>query len=235
MERELLESREDLRSLASMLASAEETERRRIATGLHDSAAQDLALAVLELKGLAASAGDPDQVEALERVSALLQKTAEELRTLSLDLSPPELYEVGLRVALENLAARFEAAHGVVCRLEAETLPEELPEAHRSVVYRSVQELLANVSRHARASTVTLSLGRNGTALEIRVEDDGRGFAAARAGRRPDLGGGFGLFSVREQLRHLGGELTVDSGPGRGTCVTLTVPAFAGGEGGANP
>ncbi len=161
----------------------------------------------------------------------LVQRTAEELRSLSLDLSPPELYEVGLQVALENLVARFGTTHGIACRLEAEPMSWELPETHRAVAYRSVQELLANVSRHARASAVTVTVRQGAGHLEVGVEDDGRGFAATKAGTRPDLGGGFGLFSVREQLRNLGGELTVDSGPGRGTRVILSIPVP--GNGGA--
>jgi len=235
MERQLVASREDLRSLTSMLASAEETERRRIAAGLHDSAAQDLALAVLELKRLATTIDDPRAEETVDSVCRLVQKTAEELRSLSLDLSPPELYDVGLLAAMESLASRFETSHAIPCRLEAEALPEELPETHRAVAYRSVQELLANVSRHACARSVIIRTRMETDRLEISVEDDGRGFAAAKAGRRPDLGGGFGLFSVREQLRHLGGELQVDSSPGRGTRAVILMPMPATGEAATAP
>lgn len=225
MEGNLLASREDLRSLASMLASAEETERRRIATGLHDSAAQDLALVLLELKSLAGQTAGTGTAETVERVARMVQKTAEELRSLSLELSPPELYEVGLSAALESLAARFEAAYSLPCRFEAGPGDCELPEALRAVMYRSVRELLSNVARHARAGRVTVKMSRDAGRILISVEDDGRGFASTKAGRRPDISGGFGLFSVHEQLRHLGGELRVDSSPGLGTRSTIVIPA----------
>ncbi|NOZ93196.1 MAG: PAS domain S-box protein [Acidobacteria bacterium] len=224
MERALLSSREDLRSLTAMLATAEETERRRISTGLHNRAAQDLALAILQLRGLAASSSDAGQVEVLDRVCRLIQHTAEELRSLSLDLSPPELYDVGLAAALESLALRFEAAHSLPCSFQSEAHVPELPETQRAVVYRSAQELLANVSRHAKAGRVTVTLRRQDSHLLVDVEDDGRGFASNKAGRRPDLGGGFGLFSIHEQLRHLGGQLLMESSPGRGTRAILSIP-----------
>jgi PAS domain S-box-containing protein len=214
----------DLRLLATRLSTAEEQERRRIAIDLHDSAAQNLALATLKLRGLEESADDTRVRDDVAEVRELVESTAAGLRTLSLDLSPPALYEVGIVAALDSLAHRFAAAHGIECSFMDDGNDKPLDEATRALLYRCAAELLANVAKHAEARTADMSMLLEDGRVELVVTDDGRGFEHERAGSRMDAGGGFGLFSIRERLRGIGGELRAVSEPGSGSRVTLVVP-----------
>ncbi len=222
---ELHDYREQLRSLASRLALAEEQERRRIAMDLHDVAAQNLALAMMGLRELQESAEDDEVSERIGRLHGLIETTALELRSLSGTLSPPMLYTIGLEAALETLAAKLEAELGIEFRFEDDGLSKELGHDARTTLYRCAAELLANVSRHAQASRVTVSIRRAGPSVEVQVRDNGRGFDASRVGTTMKEHGGFGLFSVRERMRALGGSATIRSAPGQGTTTVLLMPA----------
>jgi len=214
----------DLQLLTTKLTTAEEEERRRIAIDLHDSAAQNLALATLKLRGLEESTNETPVADGLAAVRQLIETTAAGLRTLSLDLSPPALYEVGVVAALDGLARRFGAAHGIECSFEDDGSDKPLEDTVRALLYRCAAELLANVAKHAGARRVGMSISLENEQVQLVVTDDGRGFDGERAGARMDAGGGLGLFSIRERLRGIGGGLRVESEPGGGSRVTLVVP-----------
>jgi len=217
----------DLRSLASQLTLAEERERRRLAVHLHDQIGQNLALSHIKLEELRTSleeGGLSGLAEAVNHLAGLLKRSIEETQSLIFRISSPILYDLGLEAALEWLTDRFSHQHGVLTYFESDRQPKPLAEDLKVLLFQAVQELLVNVVKHARAHSLKVSMWRQGDCLCIGVEDDGVGFNPSVTGYRHGKDGGFGLFSIRERLRPLGGRLQVKSDPGGGTEVILSVP-----------
>ena len=215
--------RDQLRSLTFELALAEEAERRRIATGLHDEVGQKLALAKLHLSEI-----DParcrESHDRLERVFHFLDEAIGETRSLTLELASPVLYELGIQAALQDLGERLSKTHGFRFEFEANGEPRQLYERTQVVLYRMVRELLFNVVKHARASKVRVEVGWKEREIFVVLTDDGVGFDLARLDEDPRQGHSFGLFKTRERLELLGGSLDIESAPGAGTRITLHAP-----------
>lgn len=220
--RRLLEARG---RLLHRLFDAQEQERARLARDLHDGLGQDLTALLVGLRTIE-DAGDLATAGARARALRELAAAAHgEARRLARGLRPLLLEELGLVAALDRLREDFARAHSVTTTLESEVLPSgRLEPAVEFAAYRIAQEALANAARHAGARRVELRLRVAGGALHLSVHDDGRGFdagslAAAAAG--PD---GFGLASMRERARMLGGDCTVRSRSGEGTTVMARIP-----------
>ena len=146
------------------------------------------------------------------------------------DFSPPVLYELGIAAALEWLSDRTRERYGLECQFSEEGDVEGSIENEVAVtVFQAVRELLLNVHKHADASGARIVLERRGERLVVRVEDDGRGFVDLESPRSASVVG-YGLFSIRERVELLGGELSVESAPGRGSVVTLVMPSELGKE-----
>ncbi|MCP4679142.1 MAG: response regulator [Deltaproteobacteria bacterium] len=209
---------EKLRSLSAELSLVEERERRRMATTLHDSAAQNLAVAMMKLKAALSLTSDKEMSQLLNAAFLLVDTTANQLRNLSHELSPPALYEINLEAALEMLAEQSLEIRGLQCSFEDDGKPKPLSEDQRGLLYRCVTELLANAVKHSNAQSANIRANRRKNRIEIEVSDNGKGFDAT--GTR----NGFGLFSIRERLHAIDGEFRIESGSERGTRVTLTVP-----------
>ena len=160
----------------------------------------------------------------LEEAQTLLDQVIQATRTLTFEISPPVLYELGLEAALEWLAKQFRSKHALKVEVAAFGPLIAVPDDLQITLFRSVQELLLNAAKHSRAGRVSVKLVRREDRLEVEVSDDGVGFDPARAEDSTAGGGGFGLFSVRERLKALGGALTVEAPPGRGAAFALTVP-----------
>ncbi len=224
MDEKLRLYQQDLRSLASTLTVAEEGERRRIATHLHDGAAQDLACAMMKLREAQESTRTTALSRSLTEIHGLISRTADDLRSLSRDLSPPVLYEIGLEAALEALAERCEVVWGIPCEFEEDDRPKPLNPSVRALAYRSVCELLANVAKHAGTCRARLAIRRRENEVEVVVEDNGRGFDASLSSSGPKGHGGLGLVSIRERLHAVCGEMRIESEPEHGTKVVLTIP-----------
>ena len=231
LENKLLSYQQELRSLAAQMGQTEERERRRIAEGLHDQVGQTLALAYLKLEPLRASSSDGDRVELMDQVLAALDQMDVDVRSLTFDLSPPVLYALGIRQAIEWFGEQLTRQHGLKVFVEEDEGVNPVQEDMRALLFRCVRELLLNVVKHARAGTATVRLYLDGLNLCIGVEDDGCGFDVAALDTH--RGAGFGLFSVQERLRFAGGEFYVKSCMAEGTCCTLSVPnETAGSQGG---
>ena len=214
-----------LRSLGAKLAVAEEQERRRIAAGLHDNVLQALALAKMKLEGcLARRKPAASLAPVLREVRDLVAQSIDDTRTLLFDLSPVALYELGFEPAVESLLDRIQAAHRLATRFRTDNRPKPVTGDVRVVLFRGVREVLQNVVKHAQARSVGVSVGRDGETVLVEVQDDGVGFDAEKALSIHDADRGFGLFDVRERLDYLGGSLTVQSEPGKGTTVVLRAP-----------
>ena len=214
-----------LRSLASELVLTEERERRSLATDLHDSVAQSLALCKYYLEELENALTTRTHQRKLGETVALIDQALEQTRSLIFELSPPILHDLGLEAALGSLTNRMQRLHGIKIDYTYDGKGKELPENLSVLLFRAVRELLFNIVKHAKATQVTISLAKNHDQLKIEVEDDGIGFDPAEAARRLRGGGnGFGLFSVSERLQHLGGSFDISSRPGYGTRAILIAP-----------
>jgi signal transduction histidine kinase len=222
VDKEVRAYQDRLRQMAFDTALTEDRERRRIATQVHDHIGQSLALAQIKLTSIREAIGAPGRATFDEAVE-LLEQSIVDTRTLIFDLSPPVLYDLGLREALSWLVEEFEKRHGIVIEVTDDGMDKRLDDATAGLVFRAVRELLTNVLKHAKADSARVSLRRAGDHIDIEVEDKGTGFDAKALGARSS-GGGFGLFSVREQISRLGGTVEVISTPGRGTRVNMRVP-----------
>ena len=216
--------RESLRSLASELALAEERERRRIAVGIHDHVSQTLALVKMRLGSLHRSSLGLAWDEPLDEVEGLVDQVIGETRSLTFELSPPILYELGLGAALEWVCERTTERHSLPCYFEGTGDRFPLAEEVRVVLFQGARELVTNVVKHAQASQTQLRVWRDEANLYVQVEDDGIGFDVTHLPSAVGATQSFGLFNVRERLQYLGGRAEVESTPGHGTRVTLIAP-----------
>ncbi len=216
-----------LRSLASRLSLAEERERRRLAATVHDQISQQLAVLQMKLGAMREPLSSTGLQEQMDEIRELVGHTIQNTRSLTFELSPPILYELGLEPALEWLVEQVQAEHGVAGRFEDDGQNKPLGDDARGFIFWVVRELLMNVIKHARAQSVKVSVCRDNGELRVVVEDNGVGFDTSEMERRTR---GFGLFSIRERLTEFGGQFEVESEPGRGTRVTLVAPLESGGE-----
>ncbi|MHC4143633.1 MAG: PAS domain S-box protein [Planctomycetota bacterium] len=227
-ERQLQEYQAQLKSLASELSLAEERERRRVAAGLHDNIAQKLAMAKFSLQSLQASVSDPDVSESLEKQCQLMDQVVADARSLTFELSNPVLYQIGLEAAVESyLTERIQGELGIKCKFTSEGPQIHLDEDVRAVLFQAVRELLANVVKHANASTIDVCIVNAEDRLRVVVEDDGVGFDPTKIGPRPMERSCFGLFNIRERLEYFGGNLKIEPGQTNGVRITMTVTVKA--------
>ena len=213
----------ELRTLSAQLTLTEERERQMLAQELHDNLGQLLAAIKIKLHLLKADSLQMSVAQIVELVDEADRST----RTITRQLSPTILRELGLMPALEWLAEEMQSAYGLSVRIDHEgwsTSPEPIPVALKAVLYRSLRELLINVAKHAKASEASLSCLRNSDRLMFVVSDDGCGFDPANfLGVLPQKSG-FGLRSVRERMLNLGGDMDIDSSTGKGSTITLNLP-----------
>jgi signal transduction histidine kinase len=218
---------DNLRSLASSLSLAEERERRRLAVYLHDQIGHTLALANIKLgellKSLPANYPGSHTTE-LEKAGTLLEQAIRDTHSLTFKISSPILYELGLDAAVEWLTEQTQKDHGISVRFISDGRPYHLDDDVRVLLFQAANELLVNVVKHAQAQNVEISIRREGENLKLEVGDNGLGFHTALTEPHRQARCGFGLFSIRERLRSYGGVLEVQSKPGAGTHVILTVP-----------
>ena len=226
-ENKLLEYQKKLLSLASELSLVEERERRSIATDLHDQIGQTLSVIKMRCFTLGDDLSSPDHVRQIDEIKELVKQTIQDTRSLTFDLSPPVLYELGLVAAIDWLAEEFQLKHNLKCTVESDKKPKPLNQDMEIVLFRSVRELLVNIVKHAQANKVKITIRVNKNNLRIRVSDDGIGFSPATKATRTYKDQQFGLFNIKERIRHLGGKFEVDSQSGKGAMVTLVAPLKA--------
>jgi signal transduction histidine kinase len=208
----------------SKLALAEEQERRRIAAELHDSTIQDLGLLKFRLSAYLKTQTDNTTTGNLSEILATLDKAINDTRTLVFELSPPILYEIGFVPALEWLAEQFYRQRGLACKVIDDGRDKPLDTSMMVILFQIVRELLINISKHAGATSSSITIKRTGETVSIKVADNGKGFDADRIDDLTSQMEGFGLFSIRERLNSIEGEFSIESSPGKGTSITLSAP-----------
>ncbi len=215
-----------LRRLAGELAQAEHRERKRLAALLHDELQQLLAAAKMRLEAARRKVQDDEIGSALDKALELMSEALESSRDLTQQLRPPVLYEDGLVPAIRWLAKEMESRHNLRVRVEADDGQVDLPDDARAMLFSAVRELLFNVVKHAKVEEAVVRASRVGDRLVVRVEDEGLGIGDGQPDKRRESSG-LGLFSIREHLAALGGEMRIESKEGGGTRIELVTPLDA--------
>jgi signal transduction histidine kinase len=225
IEQTLRQQRDDLRTLANRLMHAQDDERRRIATLLHETTVQDLAGLKMLLARLNRNADHLDDGErtALTESISLAEQAMTEIRTTSYLLYPPLLDEAGLLSALRWYAGGFAARSGIKVDLDLPESFERLPLDTETVLFRIVQESLTNIHRHAGSETARIRLARDGETLVLEIEDRGHGIQNASLKHIMSGGGGVGIASMSERVEQLGGRLEITSSDHDTTGTTVRV------------
>ena len=220
LERRLEENtraRADLQELSAKLLGAQETERRALARELHDEVGSSLSAILMEAENAGCADSLDEARDHVASVRTLAEKTVNEVRDLALLLRPSMLDDFGLVPALNWHAREMSKRTGLNVTLAADDAADELPDEHKTCIYRLVQEAVNNCARHARAQNVKVEVARQNGRVLFSVRDDGEGFDT-RSVR------GLGLLGMEERVRRLGGSLRIDSKPGRGTMVAAELP-----------
>jgi signal transduction histidine kinase len=217
--KESVQSQASLQELSARLVRAQEEERRALSRELHDEVAQAFSAVLMEAENLLDLNPAPEVRAHLDSIRGVAEKGMNEIRNMALLLRPSMLDDFGLLPALEWQAREIGKRTGLRVQVASE-MSGELPEEHKTCVYRVVQEALNNCAQHAQASAVQVCVRHQAGQILLAVQDDGSGFDPARVR-------GLGLLGMEERVRHLGGTFQIDSRPGRGTLLRVTLPLAA--------
>lgn len=225
-----LEYQKRLRALSVRLADVREIERRKLSKDLHDHVGHELGLARIKLSSILR--GDSFELSSELRESLLdleehLKQAIRQSRTLGYAYYPQVLDDAGLIPALEWLAEHYAERQNIRILLTVDPACAEIQfsEVLRSRLFTAVRECVYNAWKYAGSHVIRIVLRSRKTGrIEIRIEDDGRGFDVSSLDQLDWKEGGFGLFSIREMIEHQGGDFLCDSSPGKGTCITLSLP-----------
>jgi signal transduction histidine kinase len=220
---ESVRAREELKELSARLVDVQEQERRAISRELHDEVGQSLSALLVDLGNLAAIApadGGPFR-QHLDSIKKLAESSVKAVRNMALLLRPSMLDDLGLVPALQWQAREVAKRTGMRVDLVEENVGDDLPEAHRTCVYRVVQEALHNCGHHAEAHSVRIVVRQEAGRLLLTIQDDGKGFDTRQVR-------GLGLVGMTERVAHLGGSFQVLSERGRGTLLRIDLPLASG-------
>ena len=217
---EIVTARAELKELSARLVEAQENERRAISRELHDEVGQALSALLVELGNLSAAlaGGPPHELRGhVDVIKKLAENSVSVVRNMALLLRPSMLDDLGLIPALQWQAREVSKRTGMRVDVAADNVSDQLPEEHRTCVYRVVQEALHNCSKHAGAQMVRVSVREEDARLLLAIQDDGQGFQSA-------VERGLGLLGMEERVTHLGGSFQVNSKQGQGTLLSIELP-----------
>jgi signal transduction histidine kinase len=216
---QIVEARAELERLSARMVAAQEEERRSISRELHDEIGQTLSAVLVDAANLANRIPPEDAVAQryLESIRTLADSSVNSIRNIALLLRPSMLDDLGLIPALEWQAREVSRRSGIKVKVTDENVPESLPDAVRTGIYRIVQEALHNIARHSGAKNANITVRHEQDSIILSVEDDGSGFDPKRTR-------GLGLVGMEERVKQLGGRMDVQSSPGKGTRLRVTLP-----------
>ena len=216
-----------LRRLSGELRTAQEQERKSLSRELHDQVGQMLTAVRMELTAMGRLEGSADSELAMRasRARITVEQTLSIVRNIAMLLRPSMLDDLGLTPALNWLVKEVSRSSGMDVRADVNANVDSLPDAHRTCLFRVVQEALTNAVRHSGARTVDLQVHTIGSWVQAVIADDGKGFEPGDEKRK-----GLGLLGMEERVRELGGSVRVASAPGRGTSVEIRLPRPNNGE-----
>ncbi len=218
-------AQQDREQLIQRLISAQEEERRRVARELHDEVGQNIASLAMALdRTSGGNAGRNDNSGPFAEAKALALRTMDEIHRISLDLRPSILDDLGLVAALRWYSENRLERWGVKVHLDLPDEERRLPPATEVALFRVAQEAISNIARHSEAKNATITLEFTDGVAEMNLEDDGKGFNVAEVMGPEKSAAGLGILGMSERVSLLGGAMTVDSAPGKGTVVSVRVP-----------
>ena len=223
-ERQILNYQKKLQRLSTELTLAEAHERREIASDLHDHVGQALAyirMKLSQLQGNSVFCGFEGDFGGLVK---LLDQTIHYTRNLTSEISPPILYELGLIPAIEWLVEQTQKKYDLKVALRTSGRPSCLDEDVKITLFKSIQELIANIVKHANAKHANIHAEWSDKNICLLVVDDGSGFDLDILENRISKNEGFGLFSIKERLNNIGGDIFLESKPDSGTSIRVCVP-----------
>lgn len=221
---------ERLRKLTYALSTTQEQERRTIAMEIHDSIGQNLAISKLRLRLLGESIGSPALKEELNQVVGTLDETLHRTRAHIFNLGLPVLYRFGLEHAILCLKEEYLKKHGLKISFTSDPLPGNMSDHFKAFIFRSVQELLMNIVKHAETDEAFVSLSGNNGRILLDVSDNGKGFDPGILDEAGSSTNSYGLFGLKTMVNLMGGTIEIRSSPGHGTWIGLSFPsgAFSG-------
>jgi len=215
-----LAAKQDLQRLSARLVAAQEQERQTLSRELHDQVGQALTAIKIDVARAEQSLlpSQSDLIERLRRARTGAEETLEIIRRLSMLLRPSMLDDLGLSAALGWYTKQFSASTAIRVNLSDDGSADLLPDAEKTSLYRIVQEALTNCARHSEARSILIQLASEEQRYIVRIEDDGKGFTPARSAR------GLGLIGIEERVAEMGGVLELNSKPGAGTRIFISIP-----------
>jgi len=211
--------------MSNRLIELQESERKRIAAGLHDSLGQNLLVLKNALQhSFAGQNIDPEFQKELTSLADLAQQSLNEVREISFDLHPHVLDRLGLRKAIETIVDKIRQTSSVVITAEFHRMPDRIPSQLEINIYRVAQEALSNIVKHSAATAARIRLASADGALQLQMSDNGKGFDVQSFLSRPPDQWSLGLLNIAERVRLLQGTYTISSTPGSGTSLTVQVP-----------
>ncbi len=225
-EERLRVSREQLRGLAAYLESAREEERRNIARKIHDELGQMLTGLKIDLSWLVKELSKEQEplLEKTQLMSRIVDKTIQTVKSISAELRPGVLDDLGISAALEWQAGEFEKLAKIRCEFSSTPRDIILDQERSIAIFRIFQEILTNIILHAKATKVSVGLKKEASSIVLKVKDDGIGISKDRISDPKS----FGLIGMRERVRPLGGEIKISGAPGKGTTVAVSIPLLSG-------
>jgi signal transduction histidine kinase len=217
--REVARARSELQQFSARLVAMQEEERRRLSRELHDEVGQSMSALLVELSNVEAkireAGGSADA--SLASVRRLAENSVGVIRNMALLLRPSMLDDLGLVPALRWQARELSRRTTMRVKVAADDVPDDLPDQHRTCVYRVIQEALHNAAKHAHAQSARVTVKQENHEIRVIVQDDGAGFD-------PGQDKGMGMIGMEERVRALGGVFRVESEPGKGTTVSAVLP-----------
>ena len=221
MEQQLIEHHDRISSMAIQVSVAEERERNRIAAELHDQVGPNLLLAKLKVDQLQSHLPNGGYENEFEAIKEFISKSIHDIRTLTLQLRPPILANAGLEAAVRWLAQDFEQNYGIQVSVQHDDIPVQLEYSIRLTLFQAVRELFLNAAKHSGAHHINITINRDQDTLVLTVLDKGSGFSVPRDYAYSDS---FGLFNTQQRIKYHGGNMHIESSPGQGTKVVMTIP-----------
>jgi PAS domain S-box-containing protein len=222
-EEALRESERKLRLLSSQLLTAQEDERGRIARELHDGIGQSLGAVKVKAETIVKEATSNHarlNVKLLESVIRTVQKSMEEIRVIAMDLWPPTLDSLGILATIGWFCREFQTTYPHIhIEKQIDIQEDEVPEPHKIVIYRILQESFNNIGKHSTADLVRINLAKANDAMTLSIQDNGQGFDPEHVLSGETPGMGFGLASMRERTESLGGSFSIESSLKQGTVM----------------
>lgn len=221
----MLEAIDDATRLrASQIINAQEQERKRIARELHDETSQVLTSLLISLAILEESITTQEARDRIADTRKLAHQTLRAIRSLSIDLRPSALDDLGLLPALRWYVKEYQQKCSIEVEFDAQGFKERLPAEMETALYRIVQESLTNTARHGHAHKVVITMKEDVEAVYVTISDDGSGFDLEALRKSPYQERGLGLAGMNERTVLLDGSLTIDSELGKGTTIEVSIP-----------